>query len=155
MKKEPNRRRSVEDVCDVTAPTLVSANSGGPIQIDSMRQSPVGSNKIRITFAVNNVGGGLVYPPGTFSDSCSGFEREMDQLKISVKNPQSNFVVSCSQFGGSDTGVLRLVNNRKELSCTIDTSGMQEATFQDIVHLVVDYTYREAVTTSLVVENSM
>ncbi len=144
----------IDDVCEVNINDLGAENSGAPIQVTSMRQHSVGTSSIKVTFKISNVGIGAVYEPGTFTTSCSGHEDEKDKVKVTVSNPQRTFEVKCSQFGGSNSGVVRLVNKEKEISCTIDTSNLQEITFQDLIIIQVDYMYRDAVTTQITVEDA-
>jgi len=147
--------KTIEDVCEINVPDLAVYNSGAPVQITNVRQSSVGSSKVKLVFSVSNVGTGIVYLPGTFSNACSGKEVNKDKLFVALTNPQNNFNVECSGFGGSSSGEVRLVNNKKEISCTIDTVGLQGVTYQDLLKFEVDYVYREAITTPLVVENAV
>ena len=147
--------KTLEDVCEINVPNLAGHNSGAPVKVTGLRQSSAGSNKIKVVFSVQNVGKGIVYSPGTFSNSCSGKEVNKDKLIVSLSNPQNNFNVVCNSLGGGSSGEIRMVNNKKEISCTIDTSGLQEVTYQDLLKFDLDYVYREAVTTSLVVENAV
>ena len=148
-------RESIGDVCATSNPELQLSNSGAPIQVTGMRQKAVGSNKVQLSFAVENVGQGLVYLPDSFTDSCRGNEDNKDMVKVTLRNPQENFVVECTALGKSNTGNIRLVNGRKELTCTINTENLQDVSYQDILFVDVDYMYREAITTSLRVENAI
>ena len=148
-------KQSIGDVCEANNPALQLSNSGGPIQVSGMRQKAIGSSKVQFTFAVENVADGIVYLPDTFTDSCRGGESGKDMVKVTLRNPQGNFVAECTALGKSDSGQIRLVNKRKELTCTVDTSGLQEVSYQDILFIDVDYMYREAITTNLKVENAI
>lgn len=148
-------KQSIGDVCETNNPALQLSNSGGPIQVSGMRQKAIGSSKVQFTFTIENVADGIVYLPDTFTDSCRGEEDNKDMVKVSLRNPQGNFVAECTALGKSDSGQIRLVNKRKELTCTVDTSGLQEVSYQDILFVDVDYMYREAITTNLKVENAI
>lgn len=147
-------RKDLDDVCDIKVPNIEIHNSGGPIQVMSIRQDSIGKNRVKINFKVKNAGIGAVYEPGTFTNICAGQEDNKDRVKLTLVSPEKNFNVECSQFGGKNTGVVRLVNGEKDISCTIDTLGLQEFTFQDLLIIQIDYMYRNAVVTQLVVENS-
>ena len=148
-------QRDVDDVCEVKIPNLSPQNSGGPFQVISMRQDTVGKNRVKLNFKVRNLGGGLIYEPGTFTSMCAGQKDKQDRVKVTVTSLENNFKVDCSQFGNSNSGIVRLVNGEKDLSCTVDTSGLQEVTFQDILIVQMDYMYRNPVAVDLVVENAV
>ena len=148
-------RKDLDDVCEVKVPNLLAQNSGGPFQIVNMRQDTVGKSRVKVNFKVKNVGQGAIYEPGTFSSVCAGQDEKKDKVRISLNSPQNNFKVECSQFSGKHSGVVRLVNGEKDISCTIDTSNLQEVTFQDLLIVQMDYMYRNAVVTQLVVENAV
>tara|TARA_Y100000310_G_scaffold342940_1_gene448355 strand:- start:801 stop:1763 length:963 start_codon:yes stop_codon:yes gene_type:complete len=153
--KEDVVKKSIEDVCDTNDPNKEIFNSGAPVQISGMRQKAIGANKVQISFTVQNVGTGIVYLPDTFSSSCKGGKDNEDYVKISLENPQNNFVPECSAFGKSSSGDVRLVNGRKEITCTVDTSNLQDVSYQDLLLIDVDYFYREGVITSLTIENAI
>ncbi|MDP3917313.1 MAG: hypothetical protein Q8Q42_03430 [Nanoarchaeota archaeon] len=153
--KENVVKKEIEDVCDTTNSNLPHFNSGAPVQISNVRQNTVGSGKVQVAFTVENVGNGIVYLPESFTNACTGEKGMMDMVKISLENPQNNFKPSCSALGKSDSGNVRLVNRKKEITCTIDTSGLQKVSYQDLLLINVDYMYREAVTTNLNVENAV
>jgi len=148
-------RDSIGDVCDTTNPSLQLSNSGGPIQVSGMRQKAIGSSKVQFSFTVENVADGIVYLPDTFTDSCRGGDDNKDMVEVTLRNPQNNFVAECTALGKSNTGQIRLVNKKKELTCTVDTTSLQEVSYQDIMFVDVDYMYREAITTNLKVENAI
>jgi hypothetical protein len=147
-------RDSIEDVCATNNDAMQAFNSGAPLQVTNIRQRSVGSNKLQITFTVENVGNGLIYLPGTFSNSCKGGDKNEDMIKVTLSNPQNNFSPDCAALGRGSSGDIRLVNKKKDISCTIDTSGLQEVTFQDLLVIDLDYMYREAIKTDIVVENA-
>ncbi len=148
-------KKSIEDVCDTTNPAVQVFNSGAPIQVSNMRQKAVGSGKVQLSFTVENIGGDLTYLPGSFTDSCKGQEDNKDMVKVTLTNPQGNFKAECSSFAKSNTGNARLVGNKKELTCTIDTSSLQDVSYQDLLIIDVDYDYRQAITTNIQVKNAV
>jgi hypothetical protein len=148
-------RDSIEDVCQTNNDAMDAFNSGAPLQVTNIRQRSVGSNKLQITFTVENIGMGLVYLPGTFTNACKGGDSNEDTIKVTLSNPQNNFSPDCAALGRGSSGDVRLVNKKKDITCTIDTSGLQEVTFQDLLVIDLDYMYREAVKTDIVVENAV
>jgi hypothetical protein len=148
-------KKSIEDVCDTTNPALKVFNSGAPIQVNNVRQKAVGSGSVQISFTIQNVAGDLVYLPGSFTSSCKGQDDNIDMVKVTLTNPQGNFKPECSAFGKASSGNARLVGGKKEITCTIDTSGLQDVSYQDLLIIDVDYDYRQAITTNIVVENAV
>ncbi len=155
LKKNVVTRKSLNDVCDVTVPSVAIHNSAGPIQASDLRQTSVGSNRVKLSFKVKNVGTGAVYQPGAFTSVCAGQDNLKDMVKITLTSPEKLFTVQCSQLNNQNSGVVRLVNKEKDITCTIDTTGLQDVTFQNLLELQMDYMYRTAVVTQLTVDNSV
>ncbi len=148
-------KKTFEDVCEVNNANLDVENSGAPVHVAVARQNSVGSNKVKVTFTVKNVGVGAIFEPGTYTSSCTGHEQDRDRLRVTVSNPENNFPIACDQLGGSNSGVVKFVNNEKVITCTITTSGLQEVTFQDLLIIQLDYIERLAITTPLRVTNAL
>ena len=147
-------KKDFSDVCEINNNNVQVENSGGPIQITNVRENSIGNNKLKISFKIVNKDVGAVYEPGTFTNTCVGHEEDKDRVKITVTNPQNNFNVECVQIGNRNSGTIKLINKEKDVSCLISTSNLQEVSFKDILLFTADYQYRQAVQTTLVVENS-
>ncbi len=147
-------QKETGEVCMVNNPDLSSENSGAPMHVEQMKESSVGTSKVRISFKVANKGIGAVYEPGTFNGKCTSMESDKNRVKVTVESPDHTFSVSCMQLGGGNSGVVTLVNGQKDITCTIDSQGLQDITFQDLAIVKLDYQYREAVTTPLLVTNA-
>ena len=148
-------RKGVADVCVPDVGPLQTSNSGGPLQVRSIEERAIGKNRIKVTITLENAGIGGVYAPSTYSSVCSGGDEGMDKVLVTLSNPEDAFLVACSTFGGSNSGTIRLVNKMKDVVCTIDTDGMQDAAFSDILVVTLDYQYRDAVRVPLIVENAL
>ena len=81
-------------------------------------------------------------------------EDKKNTVHVSVSSPETALHPQCTQLGGGSKGIIKLVNNQKDITCTIDTQGLQEVTFQDLVIISLDYTYREAVVVPITIVNS-
>jgi hypothetical protein len=147
-------QKETGDVCMINNPAMKEENSGAPLHAVDFKESSVGSSKVRVNFKVVNKGIGAVYEPGTFTTKCVGLDTEKHRVKVTVESPDKTFTASCTQLGGSNTGVVTLVNNQKDITCTIDTPGLQDITFQDLFLVKLDYQYREAITTPLMVTDA-
>ncbi|MEK6860750.1 MAG: hypothetical protein AABY07_02150 [Nanoarchaeota archaeon] len=147
-------KKSFADVCEMNNNNVAVENSGGPIHITNVRQNSAGNNRIKISFKVVDKDVGTVFEPGTFSNACVGHEDDKDRVKVTITNPQNNFNIECTQFGGGNSGTVKLINNEKDVNCLINTASLQEVSYKDILLFTADYQYRQAVTTTLVVENA-
>ncbi len=148
LKKDVLKPDKIGAVCQITG-QLAAENSGAPIHVENVRESTVGSNKVKITFKVANKGLGAVFEPNTFTDTCVGREDEKDKLRVTVTNPERSFNIECPLLGNSNAGTIKLVNKEKDVTCTISTSNMQDVTFQDLIIVQLDYMYRQAVQTPI------
>ncbi len=146
-------QKEVGQVCDTSAATVPAENSGAPMHIANVRQSTVGTSKVRVTFQITNDGQGQVYSKDTFKTSCVGMEDKAAFVDVKVSNPDNNYKIECSQLGNRDGGTVKLITNKKDISCTIDTSGLPETTVQDVFIVELNYQYREAIATALAVTN--
>lgn len=155
LKKNVVGRKSVNDVCDVSSPSVALHNSAGPLQATDLRQTSVGTNRIKLSFKVKNMGTGAVYEPGAFTNICAGQDNLKDMVKVTLTSPERAFTVECSQLNNKNSGVVRLVNKEKDITCTIDTTGLQDVTFQNLLLVQMDYMYRTAVVTPLTVDNAV
>ncbi len=148
-------QQSIEDVCSTTNPDVDLFNSGAPIQVENLRQKAIGSDKVQISFTIRNVGSGIVYLPGSFTDSCKGQNDVKDMVHVMLDNPQDNFVPTCSSFAKTNEGDIRLVGGKKDITCTVSTSDLQDVSYQDLLIVEVSYVYRESVSTVLNVQNAI
>jgi len=147
-------QKNDEDNCAVDNAQSKFENSGGPIQITSIRQRPVSGNKLSVTFDIMNQGPGKVYKPGTFIDVCTSNDINENVVVVELSSPTSKFPINCRRFIDASTGEVRLVNGIKTVTCEIDTSGLQEATFADILLIKARYVYRQAISTPVTIRNA-
>ncbi|MBI2110149.1 hypothetical protein HYT58_03195 [Candidatus Woesearchaeota archaeon] len=154
LRKNVLQRSNLPEVCDVENQALMVENSGAPLQVRNLQARPVGVNKIRMTFDVVNVGKGLVYAPGAFSNYCGGAEDKKDQVIVTTSIPSGSARVSCSRFTGS-SGQVKLVNNIKTVTCDLETSGLQDTPFEDLLKINLKYVYRDAISAPVSIKNSV
>lgn len=153
LRKSVLRLANTQEICDVANQNLVADNSGAPLQVQNMQARPVSQNKIRISFDVVNVGKGLVYSPGTFSNFCGGNDDKKDNIKVKVSMPGGGGKVSCSRLTGSE-GMIKLVDNVKTVTCDIDTSSLQDVTFEDLLTINLKYMYRDAISAPITIKDA-
>jgi len=153
LRRNVLQRETTQEVCDVNTQAPNLENSGAPMQVQNLQARGVALNKIRVSFDVVNAGGGLVYSINTFSNFCGGNEDKKDNVLVGVTMPGSGARISCSRLNGN-AGTVRLVDNIKTITCDIDTSGLQETTFEDLLRINLKYTYRGAVTVPIQIKDA-
>lgn len=147
-------QRNPDDNCAVDNQAVKVENSGGPIQIANVRQRPISGNKLSVTFDVTNSGAGKVYKPGTFTDVCTSNDMNENVVVVELSSPTGKYPINCRRFTNTNSGEAKLVNNVKSVTCEIDTSGLQEATFEDLLLISTKYVYRQAVGVPITIRNS-
>lgn len=158
LRQEVTGRGEDSDVCKIGNP-LTAGNSGGPIQITQITESRISKNAISVTMTVENLGVGKVYAPQAIEEpKCSETGTNLKEMKDTVYLSLSfpglpGTPVSRGKFQGNSEGLLRVVNGRGQLSCTVDTSNLQETTFTEEPSIVVDYVYREDISTPILIQN--
>ncbi len=155
LKNNVVARKNINDVCDVNVPTVTIHNSAGPLQAADLRQTPIGANRLKLSFKIRNVGTGAVYEPAAFTSVCAGQDTLKDMVKVTLTSPEQAFSVQCNQLNNQNSGVVKLVNKEKDITCTIDTTNLQDVTFQNLLLFQMDYMYRTAVVTQLTVDNAV
>lgn len=144
-----------DDFCKVSSSRQVSS-SGAPVQVTRIQQSPAGKDKTRISFTVDNVGGGKIFK----YDS----ENSCDNTKISNENKVwveiENLLdrgadgVKCSGLLGgtqSDNGyVLLNKGNSADVLCTITMTERSDRL--QPFNIKLTYDYFESIRKDIVVE---
>jgi len=153
LKKDTSKTEK-SDVCDITNDKVVVENSGSPVHVTKIQERRSGSNQVRITFDVENIGTGDVYEPNFFTNKCYVDEDRDDRLSIDVTSPSSDITARCAQLDGAHSGNVRLTGGKKLITCTIDTLNIQETAFEGRVNIFLDYFYRDAVATDITIEDS-
>lgn len=136
-------------------------NSGGPIQVTSLKESYAGTDKIGVTLTISHEGAGSAFFKYDTLD-CNNVPSNMDKGKVKVKfeNVQvagKSVPVVCQ--GMDSEGYVRLygdsASGNKEsynLYCTIDTVGNNNIV-EVPLNLELDYTYLQSVQTGLTIRH--
>ena len=145
-------------ICDI-AGTKDPKNSGGPVQITSVRESPVGEGKIQVLFVVEHVGGAnnVIYKRGTECDD-------------SVANPNRNVIYArvtseiygkkaeCMGFEDPDQdgqgGYFVMYGSQKrEITCTYDINEIGSAVFEPLFTVDLFYRYHQYIEKQIIVRD--
>ena len=126
---------------------------GAPVQVTKVSESQVARNKAMIVLQIENVGEGKVYSPAYLSQMqhCDENTDFLDRLNIEIYTDPAT-PISCGRLGDTNSGELKLTGGKASLTCTVDTSGLQESLFTRPLYVKMDYTYRDKADTTFTVK---
>jgi len=137
--------------------TKVAENSGAPVQITTFSERPAGENKISVYIEGKNSGKGDLYSKDFLSQGkCLQNDQEKDKVYVKVElteftnNPN---LITCSGLTGNE-GYVNIIQGSMALSCTIDTSGLQETSFETPLRITMDYVYKDSTSTTITIKSS-
>lgn len=126
-------------VCDVEGEKIVSGDvSSAPVQVTSLTEKHFGSDKIKITIDVKNVGTGKVYSPTAECDSLG------DEGIIAIDLFPND--IQCFDFISgepNDHGEIRLTDGSKTLDCRRTVASGDN--FEDKLLIRLNYIYTNSV----------
>jgi len=137
-------------VCEVQGEKPV-LNSGAPVQVTSLTESIIGTNKIRLTFRIEHKGNGRVSKAGTECNK-ENLRENMNQVFVSVSTGLPNLECDRLKEGTGNTGYLRLTDGSAVLSCEQPVTAV--GAFLKTVDMKLEYDYEEDVVTSLIVRHT-
>ena len=154
--KKDSRQHKTADACLINNENPLFENSAAPIQITEVKESSSGANRIKIGFTVENKKDGSFYKPNAFSNKCIPDEakNDKDYVYIEVTDPAGRLNFKCSALGGGNKGEVKLFDGKKQISCTLDTNGLQDTAYEQLVDIKVDYFYRGAVSQEITIKNA-
>jgi len=154
--KKDTRQHRTADACLISNEDIEFENSGAPIQITDVDEASSGSNRIKLNFVIENEHGGYFYKPGTFKDKCipDDAKKEEDYVYIEITDPANRLKFKCSALGDDNKGEIKLYDGKKQISCTLDTKGLQETAYEQLIEITADYFYRGAIEKDVTVTNA-
>ncbi len=148
VKKELLRGLDTDKICKVSEEKDVE-NSGGPVQITSVKQNPVGEGKIQLLFTIAHVGS----PEDSFfkrGTDCEEIESNSDRYKVYFKvlNDVDGKKPQCSGLdsgSGSNVdkseGYITLFSKaERQLSCTLNVEDV-DTIFEKVMSFELEYRY--------------
>jgi len=146
------------DICKV-AEEKNPQNSGGPIHIVKLREAPIGTNKIQLTFEIAHVGD----PKDGFfnveSPACnpSITNPDRDMVFINVVSDVNGRVPKCDglQDAAADgsSGFATLFEGApRVVTCTLDITGI-DSTFEDLFEVDLEYKYMQSIEKELLIRD--
>lgn len=155
LTKVPTQRARVNDVCAITEQKGIG-NSGSPIQLTSMSERASGQNEITLIFTIENKGQGETYGPEYInSPKCATDDKKKDFVNVRVVSPEG-LPMECAKLGPQNIGAVRLINGKSTLTCKANTAQLaQTAPFIGEMEVYTDFTYKEHVSTPVMVQNTV
>lgn len=134
-------------------------NSGGPLHITQLREAPIGTDKIQVSFTVDHVG----------NPSNSFYAVSADKCDDTITNPERYmvYVNVVSDINGKfpkcdglemptadrSAGYVRLFEGEpRVVTCTLDVSGI-DSTFEELFEVDLDYKYLQSIETQVQVRD--
>lgn len=156
--KKDTRQYKTADACAINNDKMTFENSGAPLQITKIVESASGANRIKLDFTIENKKPTeSFYKPGTFKDKCVPSSDEArkgeDTVYVEVTDSAKRLSFKCSALGDSNKGETKLFDDKKQVSCTLDTNGLQDTAFEQLIDITVDYMYRGAVSKDIKIKN--
>ncbi len=140
---------AVDGICVVDEAKPVF-NSGAPVQIANVRQSPQGKDKFRITFDITKSGSGNIFQP---SSTCE-LDKEKNKIMVSVNTHMSG--LSCTGLneasGTAVEGLQTLFDGKKTIQCIQESK--KSGDYEQAVEITADYTYEDSKTAQITVKSS-
>ena len=143
-------------VCKVDE-TKLAESSGAPFQITTFSERPGGENKVNIYVEAKNNGKGIMYNNDYLNQGkCIDSDKDKNKVHVKVElteDKNSAGSISCSGLVGNE-GVVNIIQNSMQLSCTLDTSRLQDQTYETPLRIAFDYVYKDSISTTLTIKNS-
>lgn len=145
---------STESKCKVDE-QKVMGNSGAPVSVTSLTERPSGKSTVTFTLQIENKGKGDVYSPEFFvKGKCIEDQETKNKFNVKVEFPDGNPKIKCVKFNEGNEGQLSMIQNKALLTCTADTSGLQETAFTKSLRVVLNYIYKDDISTKLTIRST-
>lgn len=144
--------------CQVTG-IKTAENSGAPFRIKKFSERPQGVNTVQVWIEAENEGQGTLYSKDYLSEGqCIDNTEERNKMYVKVELTEfenSASMISCSGLAGGNEGFVNVIQNKIAVSCNIDTSNLQETTFETPLRVTFDYVYKDSVSTALTIKSNI
>lgn len=152
LKNKPSERGK-DDICKVNNENVDLESSSGPVKITNVKEQSAGASEVLLMFDVENVGEGEPYLPNTFSSDCTYQDKNRNRLDVSVESVSGTVSVRCTLLGDSSSGDIKLVGDKKKVTCRLGTRGLQETAFESPFNIKLNYFYKVALYKEILIEN--
>lgn len=149
--KQKTNKISEDDACSINNPSVAIDNSGAPVQIKDVKQVGSGSNTVKVTFTIENVGNGELYPHDAFTSTCKRDLGIKDKVRVEVST-KSGIPIKCGRLDNSNKGLVKLSGQQTTLVCDVDTYRVQSSAFEEPIDIKVTYFYKESINKQITVK---
>lgn len=146
-----------KEICTISGDKLVS-NSGGPVQVISMSESPVGDNKVQVNFVVAHVGSenDRFYKINTACDD-RATNPNKDKVFVNMVSDINGARGQCSGLESASadrsSGFITLFNGApRNVVCTFDTSSVDFVSQMPVL-VQLEYRYSQFIERPLVIQD--
>jgi len=137
-----------DGLCEVNEGKPVQ-NSGSPVHVQNVKQSPQGKDKLRLSFDIIHVGEGDLFEKNS---DCDG---DRKQNKVYVKIDSGLNGLRCTGLndlsGTSVGGTVTLYEDKKTISCTQTLDSLSD--YEKPINILLDYDYANTAKTELNVKH--
>ena len=132
-------------ICEITGEKN-PVNSGGPVHITSLKENPMGQEKVQITFVIENVKSvpGVIFSKDAQSCDDSINNPDLHKVWVNVKTEINGAGAECNglnEGSGSSQGYVTLYNGEpRTVTCSIDLSHI-DSIFEQVYEIELEYRY--------------
>jgi hypothetical protein len=138
-------------------------NSGAPVHITEIKETPSGSNKVQLLITVGHVGIGKIFKPETSftADSCDDSYDNQDKnlVYVEVSLPDTSAAdVSCTGLEAGSamatSGYVRLYQGMpRKFTCTVEGAASGRNVYQELLNVDLEYAYSERLDKTLLIQD--
>lgn len=156
LKKSVNKPSS-EGECKVGEQKIVG-NSGAPVGVTLLNEKVSQTNLVSFVLEISNLGKGEVYTPDFLSQGLCIPETSntifKNKLKVKLEFADGNPLIKCPKLNNGNEGLITMVQNKALLTCTADTSSLQDSAFTKSLKTTLDYVYMDEVSTQITIKST-
>jgi hypothetical protein len=154
-----------DSICTLSG-DKTAKNSGAPVHVVGLKQSPLGRDRIQVTFTIQNVGNGQIfkrardqfnidpYGAGPCDTSITNPNRNQVFVHVFLSDESMNGFIQCPLLGNSNQGYINLFQgNAVTMSCTLETNPQGNRIYTDTLRINLDYTYMQFVETPILIRD--
>ena len=157
-----NTLQSVDDtlkVCEIESDRPY-ANSGGPVIIENVKQTPGGSNSVMIQFDIvhkkDSSSSGRIYKLGSLDTNCKVRGKSVTSTDSKIDENYIKFTVDTGINGidcgtGGNQGEVLLSEDKTTVMCTQPTAGEED--YERPISITLDYDYFDRTDTTVEIEH--
>lgn len=136
--------------CDPNNQAIDVESSGAPVQVISMTENVLGSNKVSVIFKLRNVGTGTLHEKGT---ECDTSIPTKNKVWVEVSDTELGSL-DCPSLkdGTATTGFVTLYNGEASVRCTQEITSPDD--FEKLIEVNMEYGYEEAIQQTLEVKQA-